>query len=101
MRLHRFVWILWYTNVGIKKFLGDGDALHRELVSLNLVSTHLQQAAHVVKKRVVKAKAKRKQSTRVSNNTSSYGVNAHIKGTALEKVILEARAKALREEQNQ
>lgn len=54
-----------------------------------------------MKKRVVKAKAKRKPSTRVSNNTSSYGVNAHIKGTALEKVILEARAKALREEQNQ
>jgi len=88
------------TAEGLRVFLGDGDALHRELVNLNLVSKHASSAAPLKAKREVKAKAKRKITrTRVNANTSSYGTNAHLKGTGLEKVILEARAKAEREEQ--
>ena len=88
------------TAEGLRVFLGDGDALHRELVNLNLVSKQASSAAPLKAKREVKAKAKRKITrTRVNANTSSYGTNAHLKGTGLEKVILEARAKAEREEQ--
>ena len=68
-------------------------------MALNLVSKHASSAAPVKAKRAVKAKAKRKVSRpRAGVNTSSYGTNAHLKGTGLEKVILEARAKAEREE---
>mmetsp|Transcript_36699 Transcript_36699/g.63335 ORF Transcript_36699/g.63335 Transcript_36699/m.63335 type:complete len:397 (-) Transcript_36699:5-1195(-) len=89
-----------HTAEGLRGFLGDGDALHRELINLNLVSKHASSAAPLKAKREVKAKAKRKITrTRVNANTSSYGTNAHLKGTGLEKVILEARAKAEREEQ--
>lgn len=81
----------------LSQFQGDGDALRRELVARNLVSKNMASTgSQAPKKRAEKVKARRKQSRpRVNANASTFGVNAHIKGTALEKVILEARAKEL------
>ncbi len=84
----------------LKAFEGDPDALHRELVARNLVSRHVATGAGQTgpRKRAEKVRAKRKISRpRANANASNFGVNAHIKGTALEKAILEARAKEERE----
>jgi len=73
-------------------------------VALNLVSKHASSVAPVKAKRAVKEKntSKRKASkSRVSTKMSTFGNNAHLKGTILDKVFSEARAKAEREEQQQ
>mmetsp|Transcript_106948 Transcript_106948/g.209641 ORF Transcript_106948/g.209641 Transcript_106948/m.209641 type:complete len:407 (+) Transcript_106948:52-1272(+) len=89
------------TSGELAQFHGDGDALRKELISRNLLSRHaVSTSAHAPKRRTEKVKARRKTSTRprANANSSNFGINAHIKGTELEKVILEARAKAEREE---
>jgi hypothetical protein len=84
---------------GLRQFLGDAEALHKELVARNLVSRNVASSTQLPKKKAEKVKARRKQPrARVTANASTFGVNAHIKGSALEKVILEARAKAEMEE---
>jgi hypothetical protein len=91
------------TAEALAQFQADGDALHKELVTRNLVSKNVATGgAQAPKKRGEKVKARRKQSRpRANANASTFGVNAHIKGTALEKVILETRAKEeLAERQN-
>jgi hypothetical protein len=88
------------TAEELRKFSGDGELLHRELVSLNLLSRHVSTTGNLlVRQRAQKTKPKRKQSKPRAGaaGASLYGVNAHVKGTELEKLIKEAQAKAERE----
>eukprot|EP01034_Spumella_vulgaris_P024841 gene24841-31229_t len=82
---------------GLKQFITDESMLERELTTLKLLSSTHATDANVTKKRE-KVVKKRKVSVRratVSNNSTSFGVNAHLRGTGLERILQETRNKDL------
>lgn len=93
----------WYRTAveGLKRFAGDGAALRRELVVLNLVSDHAPSqtntatAGYRKRTRGSSNGQRKRRKQRVVASNSLYGVNAHLKGTVLEAVLRETREKNL------
>lgn len=90
------------TLESLQPFHGEDTALHRELVTLNLISRPLSTAQQnkrkIEKKEKTKRKPRKKQVTAVNRGGSVYGMNTHLKGTGLEKILQETRQKLIDEE---
>lgn len=88
------------TAAGVRAFKGDEVALRQELVHLGLVSQSFSRKENTANKRQKtgpKRKAARRRPSHYHEGT--FGVNAHIWGTDLEKVLKETAAKNIAEEQ--
>ena len=86
----------------MKRFNKDAGLLHRALLNENLVSRPQHRDNNKGKKVVQRNKKKgpRKPSTRRANAaTNAFGSNAHLRGTALERVLAES-SKVLLDESN-
>lgn len=100
----------WKATIegGFRQFQTDEKALERELINLNLLSRNVVGSGQVTntlkrkdtngngngsgKKRQVR-KSRPGGAVLGANSSTNFGVNAHLRGTALEKILRETREK--------
>jgi hypothetical protein len=86
------------TSLSVRRFLGEHAALRRELCDLNLVSS--TSLSHMPVKKF-KVQAKRKATKRRATTTTvskGFGVNQHLRGTDIERILRETRERNDRED---
>jgi hypothetical protein len=93
---------LWRkTAENLAPFEQDDAKLHRELVSLNLISRSLNSNADS-KRNMKKGKAAKRKTPRKQRAVGvGAGSNPHLRGTKLERVMQETYEKSLRLEEQQ
>ncbi|KAJ1382899.1 hypothetical protein B484DRAFT_411311 [Ochromonadaceae sp. CCMP2298] len=84
------------TSLSVRRFSGEHALLRRELADLNLVSS--TSLSHQPAKKF-KVQAKRKATKRrVTSTATGFGVNQHLRGTDMERILRETRDKNERED---